>query len=76
MVVVCVRWMDSSSLGLSEWTSRSGHLPPGAWRRSEDQEPGEYNCLWAGVMVQMVIVGSEGWGGSGSGVLLFDVNMK
>jgi hypothetical protein len=28
------------------------------------------------VMVQMVIVGSEGWGGSGSGVLLFDVNMK
>jgi hypothetical protein len=28
------------------------------------------------VMVQMVIVGSEGWGGSGSGVLLFDMIMK
>ena len=28
------------------------------------------------VMVEVVIVGSEGWGGSGSGVLLYDVNMK
>jgi hypothetical protein len=48
MVVVGVVWIHSSSLGLSEWTSRSGHLPPGAWRRPEDQERCEYSSLWAG----------------------------
>jgi hypothetical protein len=76
-MVVIVDWMDSSSVGRSAWTSRSGQLPPASWSRCEYQEQCEYTATsWLAVMVEMVGCGGEVWDCGGvSDVSLYNANM-